>query len=77
MRLNSAGITRFEPGTQGEHKVSRGFEPALTWSAHFIRDARLRQAIGAYLEREGESVDEYAQEVQTHVPYRSAAAKKV
>jgi len=66
------GIARFEPGTQGEHKVSRGFEPALTWSAHFIRDARLRQAIGAYLEREGESVDEYAQEVQTHVPFRAA-----
>jgi predicted N-acyltransferase len=66
------GIARFEPGTQGEHKVSRGFEPALTWSAHFIRDARLRQAIGAYLEREGESVDEYAQEVQAHVPYRVA-----
>ena len=64
------GIARFEPGTQGEHKVSRGFEPALTWSAHFIRDARLRQAIGAYLKREGESVDEYAQQVQTHVPYR-------
>jgi uncharacterized protein len=66
------GIARFEPGTQGEHKVSRGFEPALTWSAHFIRDPRLRQAIGAYLEREGESVDEYAQEVQAHVPYRAA-----
>jgi hypothetical protein len=71
------GIMRFEPGTQGEHKVSRGFEPALTWSAHFIRDARLRQAIGAYLEREGESVDEYAQEVQTHVPYRTASGKEV
>jgi uncharacterized protein len=65
------GIGRFEPGTQGEHKVSRGFEPALTWSAHYIRDARLRHAIGAYLEREGESVDEYAQEVQAHVPFRA------
>lgn len=67
------GIARFEPGTQGEHKVSRGFEPALTWSAHFIRDARLKHAIGEYLQREGESVDDYAQEVQTHVPYRAAS----
>ena len=66
------GITRFEPGTQGEHKVSRGFEPALTWSAHFIRDPRLRSAIGAYLEREGESVDAYALEVQAHVPFRAS-----
>jgi len=69
------GITRFEPGTQGEHKVSRGFEPALTWSAHFIRDARLRAAIAEYLEREGASVDEYAEEVQAHVPYREAMEK--
>jgi uncharacterized protein len=69
------GIARFEPGTQGEHKVSRGFEPALTWSAHFIRDARLRAAIGDYLEREGASVDEYAEEVQSHVPYRVGTHK--
>jgi hypothetical protein len=69
------GIARFEPGTQGEHKVSRGFEPALTWSAHFIRDTRLRAAIGDYLEREGASVDEYAGEVQAHVPYRLGTQK--
>ena len=30
------GLQRFEPGTQGEHKIARGFEPALTWSAHWI-----------------------------------------
>jgi predicted N-acyltransferase len=64
------GIGRFEPGTQGEHKVSRGFEPTLTWSAHFIANRRFRAAIEEYLSREGESVDAYAQEVQTHVPYR-------
>ena len=69
------GIARFEPGTQGEHKVSRGFEPALTWSAHFIRDPRLRAAIDDYLLREGASVDEYAEEVQAHVPYRDSAEK--
>jgi predicted N-acyltransferase len=69
------GIARFEPGTQGEHKVSRGFEPALTWSAHFIRDQRLRAAIDDYLRREGASVDEYAEQVQAHVPYRDSAEK--
>jgi predicted N-acyltransferase len=64
------GIARFEPGTQGEHKVSRGFEPALTWSAHFIANRRFREAIEDYLEREGQAVDAYAEEVQAHVPYR-------
>jgi predicted N-acyltransferase len=68
------GITRFEPGTQGEHKVSRGFEPAITWSAHYIADADFRAAIGEYLAREGAAVEAYALEVQGHVPYRGRRA---
>ena len=64
------GIQRFEPGTQGEHKVSRGFEPALTWSAHYIADEAFREAIAEYLAREGQAVQAYALEVQGHVPYR-------
>jgi predicted N-acyltransferase len=66
------GIARFEPGTQGEHKVSRGFVPATTWSMHWIVDPRFRAAIGDYLRREGAHMDEYAREVEHHVPYRDA-----
>jgi predicted N-acyltransferase len=68
------GIRRFEPGTQGEHKVSRGFEPAITWSAHYIANRQFRHAIQDYLEREGQAVDAYAEEIQTHVPYRGRRA---
>jgi predicted N-acyltransferase len=64
------GVARFEPGTQGEHKVSRGFEPALTWSAHYIANRQFRDAIEDYLAREGQAVDAYAEEIQGHVPYR-------
>jgi uncharacterized protein len=67
------GIRRFEPGTQGEHKIARGFEPTLTWSAHHITDARFRKAIRAYLEQEGAAVDAYAAAVGDHVPFRRAA----
>lgn len=67
-----AGLAHFEPGTQGEHKVARGFEPALTRSAHFIADPRFRAAIADYLAREGRSVDAYAAEVRSHVPFREA-----
>ena len=28
------GMSRFDPGAQGEHKISRGFLPTPTWSAH-------------------------------------------
>ncbi|MGC8519470.1 MAG: GNAT family N-acetyltransferase [Steroidobacteraceae bacterium] len=63
-------IERFEPGTQGEHKIARGFEPTLTWSAHEIRDRRFREAIGQYLAREADWVDGYVGEVRAHVPFR-------
>ncbi len=66
------GIRRFEPGTQGEHKVSRGFAPTLTWSAHYIGDRRFRSAVRDYLVREGAAVDAYATQVGEHVPYRRA-----
>jgi predicted N-acyltransferase len=63
-------LSRFEPGTQGEHKVSRGFEPTLTWSAHWIAHPQFARAIAEYLRREGEAIEGYAAEVDEHVPYR-------
>jgi len=66
------GIALFDPGVQGVHKVSRGFVPATTWSLHWIVDARFRAAIGDYLLREGQHVDAYAREIETHVPFRDA-----
>jgi predicted N-acyltransferase len=64
------GLQRFEPGTQGEHKVMRGFTPATTWSAHYIADPRFREAIGDFLAREGAAVDAYADQIAEHSPYR-------
>src|SRR5690606_10417219 len=42
------GLDRFEPGTQGEHKLVRGFEPTFTHSAHYIADPRFRSAIANF-----------------------------
>lgn len=64
------GLQRFEPGTQGEHKVPRGFEPAYTWSAHWIADARFRRAIDQYLAQERIAIDQYMASVRDHAPYR-------
>lgn len=66
------GLTRFEPGTQGEHKLVRGFEPVLTHSAHHIADPRFRDAIADYLEREREAVAQYADSAQAHTPFHRA-----
>lgn len=67
-------LSRFEPGTQGEHKVPRGFEPTATWSVHRIQDSRFKRAIQSYLRQEEEAVDRYIAEVEAHVPYRRDAA---
>lgn len=65
------GLARFEPGTQGEHKVSRGFVPTYTHSAHWIAEPRFRAAIADYLEREIDAVERYAAGIGEHVPYRA------
>ncbi len=47
------GIDVFEGGAgRDEHKRSRGFEPALTRSAHWLADKRMRDALGPWLEHE-------------------------
>jgi hypothetical protein len=64
------GIARFEPGTQGEHKIARGFVPQEVWSVHWLSDPRFATAIDQYLGREREHVEQYMDVVRDHVPYR-------
>ncbi len=65
-------LQRFEPGTQGEHKVPRGFVPTLTSSAHDIVDERFAAAIRDFAAREAHGVASYAAAVNEHVPYHRA-----
>jgi predicted N-acyltransferase len=64
------GLHHFEPGTQGEHKIARGFVPQEVWSAHWLSDARFAAAVDQYLERERAHIDQYIGVVEDHVPYR-------
>lgn len=66
------GLARFEPGTQGEHKVARGFAPSAVWSAHDIRHPGFRAAVAEYLGRERDHVRAYMDAVRAHVPFRRA-----
>ena len=65
------GLQLFEPGTQGEHKVARGFLPAATWSAHWLRHPEFFSVIGDYLERERQHVERYMDAVDDRSPYKS------
>jgi predicted N-acyltransferase len=64
------GLQRFEPGAQGEHKIARGFEPVSTWSAYWVADPRLREAVARYLTREDDAMVDYQAEMAGHLPYR-------
>jgi predicted N-acyltransferase len=46
------GISAFEGGAGGDHKLRRGFEPALTFSAHRFLDPRFDAAVQGHLARE-------------------------
>jgi predicted N-acyltransferase len=70
-------LQRFEPGTQGEHKVPRGFVPTLTSSIHDIVDPRFSTAIRDFALREARGVDHYAAAVNEHVPYHRAADEEL
>jgi predicted N-acyltransferase len=66
------GLTLFEPGAQGEHKLSRGFLPTFTWSTHWIQDERFREAIRRYLDEEHIWMLEYHNELLQKSPFRQA-----
>jgi predicted N-acyltransferase len=46
------GLNRVEAGAQGEHKIQRGYLPALTYSAHWIAHPGLRAAVADFLDQE-------------------------
>jgi predicted N-acyltransferase len=67
-------LERFEPGTQGEHKISRGFVPTATWSNHWLSDLDFNRALEDLLVREETHVDSYMRELQSHLPYKHVTA---
>jgi predicted N-acyltransferase len=66
------GLTRFEAGAQGEHKLARGFTPVVTRSAHRLAHPQFSRAIADYLARERLDVHAYVNELNEHVPFKKA-----
>jgi predicted N-acyltransferase len=70
------GLKRVEAGAQGEHKLSRGYLPVTTYSAHHIADPALRRAIADYLARERAYVEAASQELAEAAPFRKDLAEE-
>ena len=63
----------FEAGAQGEHKLVRGFEPAATYSAHWIRHPGLAAAIADHNAREAAAMQLELAELAKYGPYRDGS----
>jgi len=68
------GLQRVEAGAQGEHKISRGYLPTFTYSAHFIRVPNFRNAVNQALVQERDQII-YASAMLTlqESPYKEGA----
>ncbi|HEY0192118.1 MAG TPA: GNAT family N-acetyltransferase [Kofleriaceae bacterium] len=60
----------FEAGAQGEHKLLRGFDPSPTYSAHWIREPGLSEAVEDYCRREAAGMAEELAGMAKLGPYR-------
>jgi uncharacterized protein len=64
------GFARFEGGAQGEHKMARALMPVKTSSAHWLSHPAFASAVGNFLEREGQGIDHYLQDLSKRTPFR-------
>ncbi len=64
------GLTRYDPGTQGEHKLARGFAPEPAWSMHRLAHPGLEAAVRDALKHETALVQAYIDDCRAHLPYR-------
>jgi len=64
------GLQRFDSGAQGEHKISRGFEPISTYSSHWIQNSQFAKLITQFLERETELTQQYKKDCRQKLPFK-------
>jgi predicted N-acyltransferase len=63
-------LARVEAGAGGSHKVTRGYMPTTTYSAHYIADPRFRRAIDDFLSQERAHVQAEIDEYAEAAPFR-------
>jgi predicted N-acyltransferase len=68
------GLGSVQAGAQGEHKISRGYEPVITNSAHFIPDRGFRDAVSDFLAAERSEVANELEWLRQDLPYRSSSS---
>lgn len=67
------GLATVEAGTQGPHKIQRGYLPVRTQSAHWIRDEGFREAVADFLVRERRAEAGESEHLAEMSPFRRTA----
>ena len=65
------GLQYFDPGTQGEHKLVRGFIPTTTYSQHRIYDERFIPAISNFCMEDRQRMAQYRQQAHQALPFNA------
>jgi predicted N-acyltransferase len=68
------GLERFDAGVQGDHRLQRGFEPELSYSAHWFAHEGFHGAIADALERETRMLQTRLLTLREHSAYRVGGA---
>ena len=64
------GLSKVEAGAQGPHKISRGYLPSPTYSAHWIRDEGFRRAVDDFVKRERAGVEHEMDSLSELSPFK-------
>ncbi|MEM7424935.1 MAG: GNAT family N-acetyltransferase [Pseudomonadota bacterium] len=64
------GLKRVEAGAQGPHKLARGYVPVTTYSAHYIADPGLDNAVREYLISERQYVAQEHDHLSRFTPFK-------
>jgi predicted N-acyltransferase len=64
-------IKYVEAGAQGEHKLSRGYLPQKTWSAHWIKEKDFSTAINKFLNEESKMISSHKENLEALGPYKN------
>jgi predicted N-acyltransferase len=65
-------IAKFNPGTQGEHKILRGFEPIYCYSNHSLKELAFHDAVERFIQQENIQIVEYKNNAEKLLPFKQA-----
>jgi len=61
-----------EAGAGGSHKISRGYSPTYTYSAHYFANEKIHSLISDYIDREGDYIDEEIDYLSKFKPFKTS-----